>query len=303
MNRRILLDKPVKLDLAAAIANIRREGTPRRVFQYEHGLEPGIKQALCERFDLCAGLDKSNEHFLLQRDIRIYQFVGLEFLRAFPNMRVYCPFPPPPIGPIRSWADFESYHWPRADQVDLAIMEWYERNLPDNMAMIALTYPFQDTSDLFGLAPLCMMIYDQRDLVKAVFEKIGNYYVELTHRYCGFSRFGAAVIGDDLGHKTATFFSPQDMRELVIPWHKKIADAAHSHGKLAFSHSCGQIQAIMDDLIDTVGMDAHHSTQDVVQPITVSKDLWGDRVALLGGVDVDFFTRADTETVRTYTRN
>lgn len=67
----ILKDKPVKLDLEAAIANIKRKGTPNRGYCFEHGLEPGIKQSLCKRFDLCKGLGKTDQHFWLQREIRI----------------------------------------------------------------------------------------------------------------------------------------------------------------------------------------------------------------------------------------
>ena len=61
----VLKDKPVKLDLKAAIANIKRNGTPNRVYCFEHGLEPGIKQSLCDRFELCKGLDENDKHFLL----------------------------------------------------------------------------------------------------------------------------------------------------------------------------------------------------------------------------------------------
>ena len=43
----ILKDKPIKLDLVSAIANIKRKGIPKRVFYFEHGLEHGIKEALC----------------------------------------------------------------------------------------------------------------------------------------------------------------------------------------------------------------------------------------------------------------
>ena len=58
----------------------------------------------------------------------------------------------------------------------------------------------------------------------------------------------------------------------------------------------------MDDLIDQVGIDAKHSTQDVIEPIIISKQRWGERVGLLGGVDVDFITRRTPEQVRAYTR-
>ena len=106
-----------------------------------------------------------------------------------------------------------------------------------------------------------------------------------------------------MGHKTATLIAPDDIRELFIPWHQRIIAAAHAHGKLGLFHVCGQVEAIMDDLIDTVGIDAKHSTQDVIEPMAVTKQRWGDRVALLGGVDVDLITRTSPDRMRAYTRD
>ena len=305
----ILRDKPVELDLAAAIANIRRKGTPERVFYFEHGLEPGIKQALCDRFDLCHGLKKADDRFSLCRDIRIQQFLGQEFMRVFPGGIAWPGLPagttdaPPAVGPIQTWNDFENYPWPEIEQVDWSDVEWFEQNLPDNMAMWAMTYLFQQVSNLIGFTPMCMMLYDNRELVEAVIEKVGTFYVKFTETMCQFARCGAINVGDDMGHKTATLIAPEDIRELFIPWHKKIIAAAHAGGKLGLFHVCGQVETIMDDLIDTVGIDAKHSTQDVIETIFVSKERWGNRVALLGGVDVDFITRAEPDQVRSYTRN
>jgi uroporphyrinogen decarboxylase len=106
-----------------------------------------------------------------------------------------------------------------------------------------------------------------------------------------------------MGHKTGTFIAPDHIRRIFIPHHKAIADAAHAAGKMCFIHSCGNVADIMDDLIDTVGVDAHHSTQDVVMPIAEAKRRWGRRLTLLGGIDVDFLTRAPVEQVRPYVRN
>ena len=55
----LLNKRRVVLDLPGAIANIRRQGTPGRVFGFEHGLESGTKAALCERFRLEEGLDRA----------------------------------------------------------------------------------------------------------------------------------------------------------------------------------------------------------------------------------------------------
>ena len=305
----LLKDKSVKLDLEAAIANIQRKGTPNRVYCFEHGLEPGIKQALCDRFDLCEALDETDKYFLLQREIRIQQFLGQEFLRVFPAGMVWPGLPisttatPPAVGPIQNWDDFENYSWPKIERLDFSEIEWFEANLPDNIAMWAMTYLFQQVSNLIGFAPMCLMLYENRELIKAIIEKVGTLCVIFAETMCQFSRCGAINVGDDMGHKTATLIDPEDIRELFIPWHKRIIDTIHSHGKLGLFHVCGKVDAIMDDLIDAVGIDAKHSTQDVIEPVTVSKERWGSRVGLLGGVDVDVITRAQPEEVRKYVRN
>ncbi len=305
----ILKRKTVTLDLEAAIENIKRMGTPKRVFQFEHGLEPGIKDDLAQRFALTEGLDRADKHFLLQREIRLQQFLGLEFMRVFPKGILWRGLPigttavPPAVGPIQSWEDFERYPWPVIENIDFSDIEWFNTNLPDNMTMWAMTYHFQQVSNLIGFAPLCVMLFENKDLVKAVADKVGVFYVRLTDIMCGFSRCGAINIGDDMGHKTATLVSPDDLREVFVPWHKRIIDATHSHGRLALFHVCGQVEAIMDDLIDTVGIDAKHSTQDIIEPIILSKDRWGHRVALLGGVDVDFITRSHPDRIKSYTRS
>ena len=135
----ILKDKPLEPDLEAAIANIRRQGTPRRVFLFEHGFEPGVKQALCRRLDLCRGPDEGVAEFPLAREIRLHHLLGQEFVRVFPSGIIWRGLPAsttaaaPAQGPIRSWQDFEAYPWPRARDVDFAVVEWIERNLPGNM--------------------------------------------------------------------------------------------------------------------------------------------------------------------------
>lgn len=304
----VLRQHRVEPDLRAATANLLRQGTPSRVFYFEHGEEPGIQKALCERFDLCKGLDEGDPRFSLRREIRIKQFLGHEFLRIFvggifwKGLSDIMTEAPPPVGPIQSWEDFERYPWPRIREVDFSVVEWLEQNLPDNIAMTTMTYVFQQVSNLFGFEPLCFKLHEDRDLVRAVVEKVASFYLQLTENLCEFSRFGAINIADDMGHKTGPLIRPAILREIFVPWHRRIIRAAQVRGKLGFFHVCGNVESIMEDLIETVGIDARHSTQDVIEPMTVSKQRWGDRVALLGGVDVDFITRTRPEQVREYCR-
>ena len=58
----------------------------------------------------------------------------------------------------------------------------------------------------------------------------------------------------------------------------------------------------MNDFIDDVKVDGKHSFQDNVLSITQSKKLWGDKICLLGGVDVDKLARLEPTDLRKYIR-
>jgi len=56
----------------------------------------------------------------------------------------------------------------------------------------------------------------------------------------------------------------------------------------------------MDDLVDYVGIDAKHSFEDEVKPVWEVKAKYGERVAILGGVDMDKLARSPTDRLRRY---
>jgi uroporphyrinogen decarboxylase len=67
-------------------------------------------------------------------------------------------------------------------------------------------------------------------------------------------------------------------------------------------HSCGNLAAVMEPLIEEVQIDALHSFEDVILPVETFVDRYGDRVAAIGGVDMDLLARGSEEAVRTRTR-
>ena len=98
---------------------------------------------------------------------------------------------------------------------------------------------------------------------------------------------------DDMGFRSGPLISPDDMRELVLPGHKALAEMTHDAGRLYILHSCGNLATIMEDLIEDVQIDARHSWEDTILDVRAGKRFWGDRIALLGGIDMDFLCRAE----------
>jgi uroporphyrinogen decarboxylase len=183
-------------------------------------------------------------------------------------------------------------------------VEFASRHLPDGMKIIALGPggQLEHIMWLMGYVPFSMALMDDPALVEAVAEKVGEILVNLYASAVEIPNVGALWIGDDMGFRTATMIAPGQLRRLVFPWLTKLAGIAHAKGMPFLLHSCGNLHQVMDDLIESVRIDARHSFEDAVQPVAEAKRLYGDRIALLGGVDMDFLCRSTEEEVRAYTR-
>lgn len=207
-------------------------------------------------------------------------------------------------GMIASWADFEAYPWPDARAVDYSPAEEMLARIPDDMGAIAMGSGgvLEWAMWLMGYETFAMAIYDQPDLVEAIFERVVATLASTCRSMLDLGGFLAYFVGDDMGHATGTMVSPAVLRRYVFPGQKQLVDIAHAHGVPFLLHACGNLAAVMDDLIDDVGIDAKHSFEDKIAPVEELHARYGRRIALLGGVDVDLLTRGTEEQVRARTR-
>jgi len=207
-------------------------------------------------------------------------------------------------GPIQNWDDFERYPWPRIEDASFEDLEKLPAMLPDGMKITA-TLPggiLENLCRLMGYAPLCFALIDQPELVQAVVDRIGEGELAVYSVLCEMEHVGALWLNDDLGFKTQTMISPENLRHYVFPWHQRLIQYAHDHGKMVMLHACGNLSEVMEDLIEDVGIDAKHSFEDAIQPVAAFKSQYGDRVAVLGGIDVHVLASGTEEEVRQYTR-
>ncbi len=143
----------------------------------------------------------------------------------------------------------------------------------------------------------------ERDLVKAIADRLTEMYRVVVGRMLEFDRVKIIWGSDDMGFKTGTLISPKDLREYVLPGHKLMAQLSHAAGRPYLLHSCGNLATIMPDLIEDVQIDAKHSFEDTIESVIDVKQTYGREIALLGGIDVDFLCRADEAAVRQRVRD
>jgi len=203
-------------------------------------------------------------------------------------------------GPIQSWADFEAYPWPKAEDLSHAALEYVNAVVPEGMKIAAFMYGgiFEHSTWLMGLQSFSYALHDQPDLVEAICQRVGDLATATCVQATAIENVDMVFLSDDLGFFGGTLVSPDVLRRHILPHYRKITDITHQAGKLLVFHSCGNMYKLMDELIDDVGIDAKHSFEDKIMPVEEAYRRWGERAAILGGVDMDLLGRGTEEQVR-----
>ena len=206
-------------------------------------------------------------------------------------------------GLIMNRADLEAFPWPSTEEISLVAMDYAASKMPEGMKVMAVyTGIFEDLKRLMGFENMALKSVEEPELCGDVLERLAVLAEAAIDRCAAHEAVGAVFYAEDMGFNRGLMLSPRWMRQWVIPHLKRFAEACHRHGKPFLLHSCGQIDALMEDLIETVGIDARHSFQDNIEPVEEVYRKYHHRIAILGGVDVDLLARGTPEQVRRRTR-
>lgn len=212
-------------------------------------------------------------------------------------------------GVIHSRADFEKYPW---DKLPEFYFERYSHDfrllgeaLPQGMKAIGGVGNgvFECVQDVVGYVNLSYISMDDPELYADLFRAVGRTMHDIWEVFL--KRFGdiycVCRFGDDLGFKSSTLISPEDIREHVIPQYKRVVSLVHAAGKPFLLHSCGNIFSVMDDIIAEAKINAKHSNEDEIAPFSLWVEKYGDRIGNFGGVDTDHLCRKSEEDIRRIT--
>lgn len=195
---------------------------------------------------------------------------------------------------------FDLYNWPNPEKGDFELLNQMSTYLIDGMKFI-VPGPgglLENVIDLVGFENLCFMMYEDEELVKKIFDEVGSRLLRFYEICSSLAPVGALIVNDDWGFKTQTMLSPDTLRQFVFPWHKKMVEAIHQNGKYAILHSCGNLADVMDNIVVNMEYDAKHSFEDNILPVEQAYELWHRRIAIMGGIDMDFLVRSNPETIK-----
>lgn len=282
---------------------------PTRLPLYEHIICPEIMEKILDvQFADLGNGDAADQKEYFQHYSRFFQEMTYDTVsfevtisgRLPDHGAIYGGRP----GPIQTWDDFNKYPWEEIPARFWAVaaprFEALSASLPVGMKALGGVGngAFEISEDLVGFENLAYLQMDEPELYAALYQKIGDVMESLwrtfLERYA--DEFVICRFGDDLGFKTSTLTSPKNIRTHIIPQYKRVIDLIKGSGKPFLWHSCGKIFSVMEDAI-ALGINAKHSNEDTIAPYEEWITRYGDRIGLLGGIDVDLLCQKDPEDV------
>jgi len=272
---------------------------PARLPLYEHVIDPGLMGTILnEPMGLPSEPSRSDVYHYMDQMCRFFRETAYDTVsweggvgNILPGSGAIMGGKP---GPIQNRADFEKYPWDdlprRYWEKFTPYFEGIEKALLPGMKAVGGVGlgVFEISEDLVGYEWLCLLQYDDPDLFRDLYVRIGDLLVRLWQDLL--PRFGDSFcvcrMGDDLGFKSNTLLAPATLRQHVIPQYRRIIAEARKAGKPFLLHSCGKIFDVMEDIIGA-GISAKHSNEDQIAPFMEWIDRYGGRIGLFGGIDVN----------------
>lgn len=255
---------------------------------------------------------------ILDLQLEFSRAVGYDYVTTFPSLpiprTVYQLTNNPRQGKQRGWqnehqgiisnrTDFDNFPWPSPESLIFFPIDYIAPKLPEGMKIMAFWMGiFEDLRALMGFEGMAIKSVEEPELCVDILERLTALNIAAVDRIAAHPAVGAVFYADDLGFNNGTMLNPKFMRQHVVSRIKRISEVCHKHGKPFLFHCCGQVDKIMMDLIDTAQIDARHSFQDNAYKVEDQYNKYHDRIAILGGLDVDLLARATSDEVRKRTR-
>lgn len=102
----------------------------------------------------------------------------------------------------------------------------------------------------FEGAAMALIDEDQQDAVKALFDRLCDFYDELIGYYAKYYHPYSILFHDDWGSQRAPFFSLDTCLEMVAPYLKRVAASCHKHGIVMEFHCCGHVELLVPAMIE-----------------------------------------------------
>lgn len=200
-------------------------------------------------------------------------------------------------GIITGEKEFEEFGWPTIADFDFSVLNEVKQYMPPKMkALVTVDGIYTPIWLLMGGEFFYRSLIRNPAFVSRMFERVGEMQYRLIEKILSYDSVGTLRSNDDIAYNSGTLISPGHLRQYVFPWLKKVSALCRQKDIPLIFHSDGNLTAVIDDLIDA-GVNGLHPIQPNAMDINFLKKKYGDRLCLLGNIDMDIMTRGKEKDV------
>lgn len=190
--------------------------------------------------------------------------------------------------PLASWDDLESFPLPDPHAPGRLERFTLYRKLfaGDSFVLGALENGIWERSHfLRGFSNMLMDTAAEPDRAARLADRLcDEWIIPLIERYADAGAHGV-IMTDDWGMQNGLLISPASWRAIYKPRYARLFAAAHARGMKFFLHSCGDIRAIMDDLLET-GLDVFQKDDIAFMGLEQIAERYSGRGCFMGSLDM-----------------
>ena len=154
---------------------------------------------------------------------------------------------------------------------------------PEHFRLVSMSSPiFQRAWFLRGFENFLMDLAAEEDFVFALIDMVMEYTTRVVTEAISYDIDGFFFF-DDWGQQEGLLISPDMWRKFIKPGMTKLFQMVKDRGLFLFFHSCGDVSALIPELID-MGLDALNPFQPEVLDVYAIKREYGDRLSFYGGI-------------------
>ena len=141
---------------------------------------------------------------------------------------------------------------------------------------------------LFGMEEALVRLHESDPGLLAALDRIADVSAGICERLldaCG-EAMPILCLGDDFATQRGLLMQPAIWRRHLKPLYARLFEVGKRRGKLVWFHSCGDVTAVLGDLID-IGADVWETVQLHALPMSASdlKREYGRRLTFFGGIN------------------
>lgn len=201
-------------------------------------------------------------------------------------------------GIIASYEDMEKYVFPAKTDFDYSKFNNLDSLLPDGFGVVGQYGDiFTMTWEIMGFESFSFALFEKPDLIKLLNDKLGELVLSMFEYFAQHDSVDVLWYSDDIAYTNGLLMPPDVLDQYFFPWLKKIGELAKKYNKPLIYHTDGVLWDVFDKIIEC-GVDAIHPIEPKAMDIAEVEKKVGDKLCLIGNVDVDILSRGTKEEVR-----